>query len=209
MHAVQKIHRTYGLRSIGTYRTTMLRHCGTSRQECGSSPPQKAAVTKRARLGFAQPDGAVAGVDGDCLAAAIHFAVDLRDAERALDGHRNTEADVAIVRAGVDVGLQVAGQRDVHAAIAGVNGPARGDFRAGSGMGVDSAIACLDVERIEAAIEGDVAVAGGGLDAAIEAAGFDMAVAGAQLDIALGALQGDAAIAGIDIDAAGYLVGAH
>jgi len=74
-------------------------------------------------LGFAQVDGAVAGADYYGLAATVHAAGDAGRAEGAFDGDGNAEADVTIMGAGVDVGLEITGKINVNAAIAGVKIP--------------------------------------------------------------------------------------
>jgi len=60
-------------------------------------------------LGLAKPDRPVTRVDRQRLPATVHFPVDLRFAEAAFHGHRNPQADVPVVRAGVDIRLQVGG----------------------------------------------------------------------------------------------------
>src|ERR1700743_465328 len=110
-------------------------------------------------LRFAEADGAVAGVDNDGLATAIHFAVELRGAKGALDGEGNPHGDVAVVRAGFDVGLKFAWERDVNAAVTGADAPAGIDLGAWADSRVNAAVASFDVQAVEAAFQGDVAVA--------------------------------------------------
>lgn len=68
-------------------------------------------------------DGAVAGADGQGLAASVKFAVDARGAEGAFDGDLEAEADVAVMGAGIEIGLEVAGYFEIDAAITGVDTP--------------------------------------------------------------------------------------
>lgn len=147
-------------------------------------------------------DGAVAGSDGEGLAAPVEFAVDAGGAEGALDGDLEAEADVAVVGAGIEIGLEIAGDFEVHAAVTGADIPGRVDLRARSCAGGDAAIAGVNGQTVEAALEVDVAIAARGVNDAIEAARFNVAIAGMKMEIALGALNGDAAVAGGDIDAA-------
>src|SRR2546425_12610294 len=104
---------------------------------------------------------------------------------------------------GVEIGLKTIRKGEVHAAVAGVNGPAPGHFRSGGDPSFDTAVAGLQVEDVEAAVNSDVAVAGGGVEAAVEVAGFDVAVAGAQADFAFGAAHGDVSGAGVNIHVPG------
>ena len=68
-------------------------------------------------LALAEPNGAVAGMHGQGLASTVHFPVDFGVLEGALNGQRDAKADVPVIRAGVNVRLQVWRQNDVHAAI--------------------------------------------------------------------------------------------
>jgi len=152
-------------------------------------------------------DGAIAGVDYDGLAAAVHFAVDAGRGEGAVDGDGDAEADVTVVSAGVDGGLHVAGDGHVNAAVARFEIPGGNDAGTLVGADFDAAIAAAGVDDIEAAFEADAAIAGSGVDVAVEISGFDAAVAGAETDIALAAENGDAAVAGFGVDAAADVVG--
>ena len=147
-------------------------------------------------------DGAVSGADGEGLSAAIEFAVDAGGTERAFDGDLEAEADVAVVGASIEIGLEVAGDFEVDAAVTSVDIPGGADLGAGGGASVDAAIAGVNIEAIEAALKVNVAITAGGVDDAIEAAGLNVAVARMKTDIALGVLDGDAAVTGGDIDGA-------
>ena len=61
-------------------------------------------------LGLAQPNRSVSGMNRQRLAATIHFSANLRLAECAFDGDRNSQTDVAISRRRIDIGLEVARQ---------------------------------------------------------------------------------------------------
>ena len=58
-------------------------------------------------LALAQPDRAVTRMDGQRLPAAVHFAVHFRILKCSLYGNRDTQADVAVAGAGVDVRLEI------------------------------------------------------------------------------------------------------
>ena len=147
-------------------------------------------------------DGAVAGADGEGLAAAVEFAVDAGGAEGALDGDLEAEADVAVVGAGIEIGLEVAGDFEVDAAVTGVDIPWGVDLGACGCASGYAAIAGVNGEAIEAALKVDMAIAGRRVHNAVKAARFNVAIAGMKMHIALSALDGDAAIAGGDIDVA-------
>src|SRR3989449_4547787 len=138
-------------------------------------------------------------MDGQAAAAAINFAANFGLADDAVHGDRESEADAAVVGMGVEIGLKTIRKGEVHAAVAGVNGPTPGHFRSGGDASFDAAVAGLQVENVEAAVNADVAVARGGVETAVEVAGFDVAVAGAQADVASGAAHGDVAVAGVNI----------
>src|SRR6266700_1044379 len=92
--------------------------------------------------GFAQPDGAIPGMDGQRLSAAVHLAANLRIAEGSFHGHRDTQANVAIACARVYVRLEVCRQHQVHAAVTRPNRPARCHLGAGLYARIHAAIAC-------------------------------------------------------------------
>src|SRR6202035_566123 len=142
---------------------------------------------------------AVAGVHRQRLASTVHFAVDLGVLEGALHRQRNAQADVPIVGAGVDVRLQIGRQNDVHATVPGTDRPTGSNPGAGLQVRVDAAVAGLDVQRVQTAGNGDVPVARGGIDSAIQITRFDVTIAGMQVNLALGAFDGDAPVAGINV----------
>src|SRR5580698_10326801 len=93
------------------------------------------------------------------LSTAVHLAVNLGIAEGALDGDRNTQADVSVVGAGVDIRLKIGGQHDIDAAVTGANAPAGVYFGAGLQAGIDASVAGLYAQGVQAAVELDVSVA--------------------------------------------------
>src|SRR6266478_4194830 len=82
-------------------------------------------VEEQLALAFAQPDRAITCMDGQRLTAAVHFAVHFRILECSLYGNRDTQADVAVAGAGVDVRLEIGRENYVHAAVTRSNRPAR------------------------------------------------------------------------------------
>src|SRR5580693_9037906 len=80
--------------------------------------------------GFAKPDRSISGVDRQGLPPAVHLSVYLRIAECSFHSYRNTQADVAVIGAGINVRLQVCRQHYVHAAIPGSDTPSSGQLGA-------------------------------------------------------------------------------
>ena len=75
-------------------------------------------------LALAQPDRAIARVNRQRLASAIHLPVNLRVAEGAFHSDRNAQTDVAVTGAGVNIGLEIRRKNEVHASITSPDGPA-------------------------------------------------------------------------------------
>src|SRR5215467_3294138 len=101
-------------------------------------------------------------MNGQRLSATVHLPMNLRSAERTLDRDRNAQADSAIVGAGLNVGLQVSGERHSHAPVAGMYIPSAVDFRAGIGARSDAAVAGLDIQGVEPSVQIHMAVTSGG-----------------------------------------------
>src|SRR6266849_2797844 len=152
-------------------------------------------------LALAQSNGSVAGMNGQRLAAAIHLAVDLRIAERALDGYRNAQADVPVSGAGINIGLKIRWQHEVHASVTCANRPAGSHFRTRQDARIYAAVPRLHVQRVEPACNADMAVAGVGVHFPVKVTGLDAAVASAQANVALQAVHRDAAVIRMQIDA--------
>ncbi len=129
-------------------------------------------------------NGAVPGAHDNWRSTAVHLAVDPRRAERSLDGNGNVQADVPIMCAGIDICLQLAGYFQVNAAVAGVNVPRTLNRRSAVGSRGHTAIAGLNIQRIEAPLNVDVPVPGRGLYPAIQTSPFNRAVACSQVNVA-------------------------
>src|SRR5260370_1168870 len=94
----------------------------------------------------------------EAAAAAINFAANFGFADDTIHGHRESEANAAVVGMGVEIGLKTIRKGEVHAAVAGVNGPAPGHFRSGGDARFDTAVAGLQVENVEAPVNPDLPV---------------------------------------------------
>src|SRR5262249_2295510 len=149
-----------------------------------------------------QTNRAVSGVNRKGLSAAIHLAMNLRIAELTFDRNRNAEADPAIVCAGINVRIQIAGKCQINAAVTGSNPPRTGHFRTRMRMRVDTSIAGLDIQRVKPPIQRDVPISRIGVNLAVQVAPFNAAIASAKLDLALGASDADAPIARMNIQVA-------
>jgi len=83
------------------------------------SPAQAGTI-----LALAQPDRAIACMDGKRLAPAIHLSVNLRVAEGSFDSDRDAQADVPVTGAGINIRLEIGWKYDIHAAVTRANRPA-------------------------------------------------------------------------------------
>src|SRR6516164_819285 len=99
-------------------------------------------------LTLAEMNGTVSGANCQGLAAAVHLSVDLRGTERSFNCYGESQADVPVVRACVDVGMQVSRDFHVHAAIPGTNRPRRLYLRTRGGSRVYASVAGFDIQRI-------------------------------------------------------------
>src|SRR5207245_2777815 len=88
------------------------------------------------------------------------------------------------------------------ASVAAAQHPRPAHLRAALDLGLDPAVARPQVEDVEAAADVHVAVAGIGLEPAVESRGPDRAVAGVKPDLTLQAVGGDAPVACEDAEAA-------
>jgi hypothetical protein len=102
----------------------------------------------------------------------------------------------------VDIGRQFARNFDRNVAVAGLEPPARGQRRSGVRAHFEVSIARLELEFIEAAVGGDVSIAGLGVQLAVDAVQVFGAVAAVQVHVALEIGELDLAVAGAQIDAA-------
>src|SRR5215471_510418 len=108
----------------------------------------------------------------DGLPPTVHLSGDFRGTEGSLYGYGKSQADPPIVCAGVQVCLQITGQVQVHAAVAGV-----------------------DIQRVKAALDIYVPVARGKVRAAVQVAAFNMSVTRVQADVSFGPLYRDVPVA--------------
>src|SRR5271166_5371818 len=106
--------------------TPSLRFLGPNPRSSGGYPPELDCGGPQ--LAFVQVDRAVTGPNYDGRTAAIHLAVDPRRAKCSFHCHWNVQADVPVVRPGIDVGPDLAGQFQIHTAIARVNIPSTFHF---------------------------------------------------------------------------------
>src|SRR5215469_6729039 len=131
----------------------------------------------------------------DGLPPTVHLSGNFRGTEGSLYGYGKSQADPPVVRAGVQVCLQITGQVQVHAAIAGVDVPWRSHPRAAIHVGGHAAVAGLDIQRVKAALDIYVPVARGKIRAAVQVAAFNMSVTRVQADVSFGPLYRDVPVA--------------
>ncbi len=136
-------------------------------------------------LPSAKPNRPVPGVNRQGLSAAVHLPVDLRLTEGPLNGHRHTQADMPVAGGGVNSGLEIARQRQIHTAVARVQEPTGTHLGAGKHLRVHAAIARLDVEAIEAPGDADMPVAAVGIQSPIQLSALDRAVSRVELNVTL------------------------
>src|ERR1700719_690933 len=153
-------------------------------------------------LALAQPDRAITRVNRQGLTAAVHLAVHFRILECSLYGDRDTQADVAVAGAGVDVRLEIGREHQVHAAVTRSNRPARNHLGTRQNACVHAAVARLDIECIEAAGNADMAIARVRLHLSIQITGLNRSISGAQAHVAFEVLNGNAAVVGVQVDRA-------
>ncbi len=65
----------------------------------------------------------ISGSHNNRRPAAVHLSINPRRAERAFDGHRNIQADMPVLRAGIDIRLHLPRYLQIYAAIPGMNIP--------------------------------------------------------------------------------------
>src|SRR5579863_3840654 len=148
---------------------------------------------------FAQPNRPVTGVNCQCLPAAIHFAVQLRVAKGAFHGHGNSQTDMPVVRAGVNIGLQVRRQDQIDAAVARPYAPAAAQLGSGRNARVNASVPGFHVQGVQPSVDLNVPVPGIGVHAPIQIPRVNVSISGVQSDVAFGAFESDAAVAGVDI----------
>jgi hypothetical protein len=76
-------------------------------------------------------------------------------------------------------------------------------------LGIYVAVAGLQRKRIKAACDAEIAIAGVGVERAIEIGTFDAAIAGVKADVAVNRGGGNVAIAGVKVNVAGDTLGGH
>ena len=112
---------------------------------------------KQSRL--AQTDGAVAGGNAQQSAPAIQFPTNGVAVRVSFQLKRNpTNINATIASPRIDVGLQIVRNGEIDPAIAGMNPPGAGHFRPGQGAHCDRAIASVDIEAVETALDRDPGV---------------------------------------------------
>jgi hypothetical protein len=141
---------------------------------------------------------AVAGSHRQREASAVQLPAQARFAARPGDGHRQLGGNAAVAGVDVEVGGEIRSQPQPHAAVAGLDAPARRHLRAGLHFRFDAPFVGAQVELIEAAAHGNPAVAGPGVERAVQRLGADASVAGHQPGIAVQALHQDSSVAGMD-----------
>src|SRR6266702_3666830 len=148
-------------------------------------------------------------MNGERLAPAVHPAANLRPAERPLYGHRNAQADVPVSGGCIDVGLEIRWQHHVHASVARANRPTGSHFGTRQDTRIHAAVPGLDVQRVEASCDSDLAVARVRLDLSVDITRFDGPISGAQPDISLQAVHYNAPVIRVQINGAVEGVGLH
>src|SRR6266702_1500757 len=141
-------------------------------------------------------------MNGERLAPAVHPAANLRPAERPLYGHRNAQADVPVSGGCIDVGLEIRWQHHVHASVARANRPTGSHFGTRQDTRIHAAVPGLDVQRVEASCDSDLAVARIRLDLSVDITRFDGPISGAQPDISLQAVHYNAPVIRVQINGA-------
>src|SRR6266513_6248313 len=164
---------------------------------------------ERLALAFAQPDRAITRVNRQGLPAAVHLAVHFRILECSLDGNRDTQADVAVAGAGVDIRLEIRREHQIHAAVPRSNRPARNHLGTWQNARVHAAVPRLDVERIEPAGDADMAITRVGIHLAIEIMGLNRSISRAHAHVAFEVFNGNAAVVGVQVDRAAQRIGLH
>jgi hypothetical protein len=136
-------------------------------EECGPGEAGSASSTHKIAsqysyswrdLGLRQVDGAIAGPYDDGRSSAIHLPIDARRAKGAFDCNGDVEADVAVMGAGIYIGLQLARKLQIHAAVASVDVPGVLYLRAAIGPGSNATVAGLDVKGVKTTLNVDVAI---------------------------------------------------
>ena len=80
-------------------------------------------------------------------------------AQRSRNLDWNIQSDAAVAGVRIEVCIQVARQSQSNVSVAGMKIPAVRDFRSGRHLRIDAAVACLQRERIESAVNSQVSVA--------------------------------------------------
>src|SRR6266567_2722266 len=148
-------------------------------------------------------------MNGERLAPAVHPAANLRPAERPFYGHGDAQADVPVSCRGVDVGLEIRWQHHVHASVARANRPTGSHFGTRQDTRIHAAVPGLDVQRVEASCDSDLAVARIRLDLSVDIARFNGPISGAQPDISLQAVHCNAPVIRVQINGPVKGIGLH
>src|SRR5260370_34451984 len=154
-------------------------------------------------LCLAQRNRPTPSMQGQVLPAAVHLPVKLRVAERTLDCHRQAHADVSVPRAGVDICLEVARQRQVHAPVARSYVPTTSHFGSRQYARIHAPITGFDREAVETPRDPYVAVSAVSVQLAVQLPCLDRAVPRMQLYISLARVHVDASVVRMEINGAG------
>src|ERR1035437_1615228 len=107
-----------------------------------------------------QMDAAVAGMNAEQRASAVHRSPQTGATQASLHGDGNVGVDVSIAGVHVHVSREIGGNRSAHAAVVGVDLPGTCQLRTGVDIEFNVPVTRREIEAIEAALGANVAVAG-------------------------------------------------
>ena len=164
-------------------------------------PPARARKSCGPPLTACDVNAAVAGRDGKWLSAVVQAAADMVFIQLAgRDGERQVDRDAPIAGSSFEIRTEVLGKADGHAAVTGLDAPRRFDLRALLDIRLDSAIAGIEGQGVEAAAHLDMAVSGSGFEGSLDLLGINPAVAGVQPKRSAEVGDVNCAVAGMDVD---------
>src|ERR1700686_401986 len=144
----------------------------------------------------------IAGADGQQTATAVELAVNFILANLAFGDDGHVEIDVAVAGVQAYVGREFAWNFERNVAVASLQSPTCGQGGPGCRAHFDVSVARLELEFIEASVGADVAVAGRGVQFAVDPFQVLGAVAAVQIHLAFQSGDVDFAVAGPQVDAA-------
>ena len=139
-------------------------------------------------------------MDNEAVAAAVQLAANILIVELTFDRERNVQRDVAIAGMEIEVGGEVGGNFQVHAAVGSADVPGTRDARTGESPEGDVAIAGSDINGVETAGNADGTVASVGAEIAFNIIDFKAAVAAVEIHFTFEVVDRDTAVAGAQRD---------